>query len=398
MYNRTWSALHEWAQPVLYDRQTTSTVYTIAIRQIRFKYELYMVICHFYTFSVKNSKICEAKPSKRVNFKPVLHRTRMGTRFQYGILGYIQVYWYEYWAPNVPGDELVPFRLKQSTNILDQARFVTVWTRFANNFHTIAVQFQVRSITVCYGFVRLNTTFTRLTQHLQGLHTVPPTFVRVQFHTIYIQYWYVWALSWSGLHVRLYIRSRTVPHCLSQSCTVSYGLTLSLTVLYGLVRSHTVSHGLVRSRTVSHCLSRSCTVSYGLVWSHTVSHSLVRSRTVSHCLSRSCTVSYGLTLSLTVLYDLVRSHTVSHSLVRSRTVSHCLSRSCTVSYGLTLSLTVLYGLVRSHTVSHGLVRSCTVPHCLSRSSTVSYGLTLSLTVLYGLVRLILFLTVLYDCL
>ena len=36
----------------------------IAIRPIQFKYELYMVICDFYTFSVKSSKICEAKPSK----------------------------------------------------------------------------------------------------------------------------------------------------------------------------------------------------------------------------------------------------------------------------------------------------------------------------------------------
>ena len=38
---------------------------------------------------------------------------------------------------------------------------------------------------------------------------------------------FVGLASWSGLHVRLYIRSRTVSH--------------------GLVRSHTVSHGLVRS-------------------------------------------------------------------------------------------------------------------------------------------------------
>ena len=42
--------------------------YMIAIRPIRFKYELYMVICHFYTFSVESSRIREAKPSKRVNF------------------------------------------------------------------------------------------------------------------------------------------------------------------------------------------------------------------------------------------------------------------------------------------------------------------------------------------
>ena len=47
----------------------------IAIRPIRFKYELYMVICHFYTFSVESLKICEAKPTKRVNF--ILKHTRM---------------------------------------------------------------------------------------------------------------------------------------------------------------------------------------------------------------------------------------------------------------------------------------------------------------------------------
>jgi hypothetical protein len=118
--------------------------------------------------------------------KPVSHRTRLGTRFQYGILGYTRVDWYEYWAPTVPGDELVRFRLEcstsmyeQSTDILGQARCVTVWTRFANDFHTIVIRFQVRSNTVCYGLVRLNTTFSRLTGHLQGLYTVPPTFVRV---------------------------------------------------------------------------------------------------------------------------------------------------------------------------------------------------------------------------
>ena len=49
--------------------------HTLAIRPIRFKYELYMVICDFYTFSVESSKICEAKPSERVNF--ISKHTRM---------------------------------------------------------------------------------------------------------------------------------------------------------------------------------------------------------------------------------------------------------------------------------------------------------------------------------
>ena len=48
-----------------------------------------------------------------------------------------------------------------------------------NDFHTFVVRFQVRSSTVCYSQVGLNTTFIRLTGHLQGLHTVPPTFVQV---------------------------------------------------------------------------------------------------------------------------------------------------------------------------------------------------------------------------
>ena len=69
----------------------------------------------------------------QLRFKPVSHRTRLGTQFQYGILGYTRVDWNEYLAPTVPGDELVRFRLEcsmsrneQSTDILDQARFVTV--------------------------------------------------------------------------------------------------------------------------------------------------------------------------------------------------------------------------------------------------------------------------------
>ena len=57
-----------------------------------------------------------------------------------------------------------------------------------NDFYTIVVRFQVRSSTVCYGRVRFNTTFTRLTGHLQGLYTVPPTFVRVRFHTLHIRH------------------------------------------------------------------------------------------------------------------------------------------------------------------------------------------------------------------
>ena len=59
-YNPTWSPLHEWAHSFLYDRHTTYTV-TVQVRTIHGHLA-------FYTFSVESSKICEAKPSKRVNF------------------------------------------------------------------------------------------------------------------------------------------------------------------------------------------------------------------------------------------------------------------------------------------------------------------------------------------
>ena len=90
----------------------------------------------------------------------------------------------------MPGDELVRFRLEcstsmyeQSTDILGQARFVTVGTRFAKRF---SYDCCTVPSTVCYGLVRLNTTFTQLTGHLQGLHTVPPTFVRVMLELSHI--------------------------------------------------------------------------------------------------------------------------------------------------------------------------------------------------------------------
>ena len=57
----------------------------------------------------------------------------------------------------------------------------------SNVARLFTVRFQVRSSTVCYGLVRLNTTFTRLTGHLQGVHTVPPTFVRVMLELSHIR-------------------------------------------------------------------------------------------------------------------------------------------------------------------------------------------------------------------
>ena len=54
----------------------------------------------------------------------------------------------------MPGDELERFRLKcstsmyeQSTDILDQARFSRFVHDLQNDFHTIVVRLQVRSVT-----------------------------------------------------------------------------------------------------------------------------------------------------------------------------------------------------------------------------------------------------------
>ena len=79
---------------------------------------------------------------------------------------------------------------EQSTDILDQARFFTRFEHdLQNDFHTIVARFQVRSSTVCYMYdlVRLNTTLTRLTGHLQGLHTVSPIFVQVMLELSHIR-------------------------------------------------------------------------------------------------------------------------------------------------------------------------------------------------------------------
>ena len=89
-----------------------------------------------------------------------------------------------------------------------------------NGFHTIVVRFQVQSSTVCYSQVQLNTTFTRLTGHLQGLHTFPPTFVRVMLHTIYIMTRLSSLVEWTSCVV-VYICSCKVSHGLSRSCTIA---------------------------------------------------------------------------------------------------------------------------------------------------------------------------------
>ena len=51
----------------------------------------------------------------------------------------------------MPGDELI-YLIKQGLSRFEHD--------LQNDFHTIVVRFQVRSSMVCYGLVRINTTFT----------------------------------------------------------------------------------------------------------------------------------------------------------------------------------------------------------------------------------------------
>ena len=69
----------------------------------------------------------------------------------------------------MPGDEVI-YSIKQGLSQFEH--------NLQNDFHTIVVRFKVRSSTVCYGLVRFNTTFTRLTGLLQGLQTVSHGLVR----------------------------------------------------------------------------------------------------------------------------------------------------------------------------------------------------------------------------
>ena len=129
----------------------------------------------------------------------------------------------------MPGDKL-GFRLEcstsmyeQSTDILDQARFATIFIRLLY----VSKYGLLRPSTIKHDFYSINWTFTGF--------TYDPT----DFCSSSIPY---------DLYTILTRLSSLVEWT---SCavvyTVSHGLKRSLTVLYGLVRSHAGSYGLVRS-------------------------------------------------------------------------------------------------------------------------------------------------------
>ena len=98
----------------------------------------------------------------------------------------------------MPGNELVRIRLECSTICTNKVRIYSIKQGlsrfehdFQNDFHIRLLYGYstviVRSSTVCIDLVRLNTIFTRLTGHLQGLHTAPPTFVRFMLELSHIR-------------------------------------------------------------------------------------------------------------------------------------------------------------------------------------------------------------------
>ena len=58
-------------------------------------------LCSSHTHSTNVDK--DLEHTLDLKLKPVSHRTRLGTRFQYGILGYTPVDWYEYLTPTCLG-------------------------------------------------------------------------------------------------------------------------------------------------------------------------------------------------------------------------------------------------------------------------------------------------------
>ena len=150
--------------------------------------------------------------------KPVWHRTRLGTRFQYGILGYTRVDWYEYSTPTVPEDELVRFRLEcstsmyeHSTDILDQGLNMIYKTIFIRLLHGPKYGL-LRPSTIKHDFYSINWTFTGFTYGPIDFYS---SSIPYDFYTILTRLSSL--VEWTSCAV-VY--------------TVSHGLTRSLTVLY----------------------------------------------------------------------------------------------------------------------------------------------------------------------
>ena len=110
------------------------------------------------------------KGAHTICLKSISHKTRLGTRFPYGILGYTRVNWYEFLASTVLWYELDSDVARVCTN---KARIYSVkqsLSRCDYDLHTTYIRLfngskfgLVRSCTVKYDFYSIFLTFTGLT-------------------------------------------------------------------------------------------------------------------------------------------------------------------------------------------------------------------------------------------
>ena len=101
--------------------------------------------------------------------KPTSNKTRLGTRFPYGILGNTRVNWYEYWVPTVPWYEWDSNVARVCTNKVRIYSVKQGLSRFEHDLQTIFTQLSdsskyglVRSCTIKHDFYSIYWTFTNV--------------------------------------------------------------------------------------------------------------------------------------------------------------------------------------------------------------------------------------------
>jgi len=103
-------------------------------------------------------------------------KTRLGTRFPYGIVGYTWVKWYEYWTPIVPWYELDANEARVCTNKAQIYLVKKGLLRFEHDLQTIFSRLfngsnfgLVRYCTVKHDFNSIYSTLTGFTYGLDDL-------------------------------------------------------------------------------------------------------------------------------------------------------------------------------------------------------------------------------------
>ena len=126
----------------------------------------------------------------------------------------------------MPGDELVRFRLECSTSMYEQSGLNTICKRFSYDCCT----FQVRSSTVCYGLVRVNTTQLDIYRvYIRSLRLL------FEFDSIRFIYDIDTVELTRGVD---FMCGCTVSNGLSWYCKVSHGLSWSCSIANTIIHGH----------------------------------------------------------------------------------------------------------------------------------------------------------------